>query len=101
MLRNGRLYTDGDGNEISRPMAPCVITGIQVETATTEDAEFIDGSVESAKDIGYACGSNHRCSWRWRLCQFCQESGILKIKESIWLQPNLKEMNWPFNISYR
>ena len=48
--------TDENGNEVSLPMAPHVLTGIQVETATTGDTEFIDGSVESAKEIGDACG---------------------------------------------
>ena len=47
---------DEDGNEISRPMAPHVLTGIQVETATTGDTDFIDESVESAQKIGNACG---------------------------------------------
>ena len=56
IIAKRETVTDEDGNEISRPMAPHVLTGIQVETAATGDTEFIDESVESAQEIGNACG---------------------------------------------
>ena len=68
--------TDEDGSEISRPMAPHVLTGRQVETATTGDTEFIDGSVESAKEIGDACGDAITYVLGDGGCQFGKESGI-------------------------
>ena len=56
IIAKRETVTDENGNEVSQPMAPHVITGIQVETATTGDTDFIDGSIESAKEIGDASG---------------------------------------------
>lgn len=48
--------TDENGNETKIQKAPHVLTGIEVDRATVGDTKFVDASIDSAKEVGNACG---------------------------------------------
>lgn len=48
--------TDENGNKTKIQKAPHVLTGIEVDRATVGDTKFVDASIDSAKEVGNACG---------------------------------------------